>query len=58
MFSKKPEKKGFKESRIQGVEWFSWYFFSKLKETRSQKSEDSRGRVKRAEGWKVRGLDV
>ena len=40
------EKKGFKDSRIQGVEWFSWYFFSNQK----------RQGVGKAKGSRIRGF--
>jgi len=63
--------KGFKESRSQGVKWFSWYLFFKTKrgkesekrrrqgvgKERIQGVEESRGQVKKAEGWRVGGLE-
>jgi len=40
--------KGFKESRSQGVKWFSWYLFFKTK--RGKESE--KRRIRRIKGFK------
>ena len=61
------EKKGFKDSRIQGFKWFAWYFFSKHKseggeaegrrqrtEVRGQRAED-RGQRSEVRGQRTEG---
>ena len=53
--AKGSEKKGFKDSRSQGVEWFSWYLFFKTKRVkesekrRVQGFKESRSQVEKAE---------
>ncbi|HNZ59791.1 MAG TPA: hypothetical protein PKM38_10510, partial [Syntrophorhabdaceae bacterium] len=43
---------GFKESRIQGVEWFSWYLFLNLRRERAKESPTRENRETRGlEGW-------
>ncbi|HPH41381.1 MAG: hypothetical protein KBH82_10380 [Syntrophorhabdaceae bacterium] len=50
------EKKGFKDSRIQGVEWFSWYLFFKTYKRRGRVEKD-RSQKKKSEGWRVGRLE-